>query len=123
MRLADSKEAEIRREVSRAFALFASKRDSHAALVRSHAAARIMTFLSDTDEVAQRYGVLGIGNMAISKESHQELFDVGAVAGLLNCAKSNDLQTRRCCAFAFNNIAANAANHPAAEVINTLRYA
>ena len=60
MRLADSKEAEIRREVSRAFALFASKRDSHAALVRSRAAARIMTFLSDTDEIAQRYGVLGI---------------------------------------------------------------
>ena len=54
--------------------------------------------------------------MAISKESHQELFDVGAVAGLLNCAKSNDLQTRRCCAFAFNNIAANMANHAAAEV-------
>ena len=34
MRLADSKDADIRREVSRAFALFASKRDSHAALVR-----------------------------------------------------------------------------------------
>ena len=38
MRLADSKNNEIRREVARAFALFASKQASHAALVRSHAA-------------------------------------------------------------------------------------
>jgi hypothetical protein len=59
MRLADSSAAEIRREVARAFALFASKRDSHTALVRAHAASRMMTFLADKDEVTQRFGVLG----------------------------------------------------------------
>ena len=65
MRLADSKNDEIRCEVARAFALFASKKDSHAALVRSHAATRILQFLSDHDDVCKRFGVLGIGNLAI----------------------------------------------------------
>ena len=51
MRLAESHDVDVRREVARAFALFASKRDSHTALVRAHAAVRVMTFLNDPDEV------------------------------------------------------------------------
>ena len=65
MRLAESDDAEVRKEVSRAFALFASKRDSHTHLVRAHAATRIMTFLEDSNDVVQRFGVLGIGNLAV----------------------------------------------------------
>lgn len=71
MRLADSPNPEIRREVARSFSLFSAKRDSHATLVRVHAAVRMTLFLSDSDPVARRYGVLGIGNLAISRESHQ----------------------------------------------------
>jgi hypothetical protein len=47
MRLADSPNGEIRREVARCFALFASKRDSHPTLVRVHAAVRMTLLLSD----------------------------------------------------------------------------
>lgn len=61
LRLAESEDPESRREVSRAFALFASKRDSHAALVRVHAAVRIMAFIGDKDPIVARFGVLGIG--------------------------------------------------------------
>lgn len=62
---------EIRREVARCFALFASKRDSHATLVRVHAASKMMTFSRDRDEIVARYGILGLGNLAVSRESHQ----------------------------------------------------
>jgi hypothetical protein len=121
MRLADSPNAEIRREVARCFSLFASKRDSHATLVRVHAAVRMMTFLRDSDEVAQRYGVLGIGNLAVSRDSHQELFDVGAVAQLVDCAKSSDMMTKRAVAFTLNNIASNPQNHVACERLGLTR--
>lgn len=47
MRLADSPNGEIRREVARSFALFASKRDSHPTLVRVHAAVRMTILLTD----------------------------------------------------------------------------
>jgi hypothetical protein len=121
LRLADSPNALVRREVARCFSLFASKRDSHAALVRNHAAVRMMTFLRDTDEVAQRYGVLGIGNLAVSRESHQELFDVGAIAQLVDCAKANDVMTKRAVAFTMNNIASNPANHVPCERLGLTR--
>ncbi len=121
MRLTASPNAEIRREVARCFALFASKRDSHSTLVRIHAATKMMNFLHDEDDTAKRYGVLGLGNLAVSRESHQELFDVGAVALLIDCAKSGDLLTKRAVAFAFNNIAANSQNHTVCERLGLTR--
>lgn len=54
LRLTESDDPLIRREVARSFALFASKRDSHAALVRVHAAVRIVGFLNDSDETCKR---------------------------------------------------------------------
>jgi hypothetical protein len=119
--LAESDEAEIRREVSRAFALFASKRDSHTALVRIHAAVRMMTFLQDSDEACKRYGTLGIANLAVSRNTHQELFDVGAVGNLIQVSSSTDIATRRAVAFAMNNLASNPANHLACERIGIIR--
>jgi hypothetical protein len=121
MRLTASPNAEIRREVARCFALFASKRDSHSTLVRIHAATKMMNFLQDSDEIAKRYGVLGLGNLAVSRESHQELFDVGAIALLIDCAKAPDLLTKRAVAFAFNNIAANSQNHTVCERLGLTR--
>jgi hypothetical protein len=45
----------------------------------------------------------------------QELFDVGAVAQLVDCAKAHDIMTKRAVAFTLNNIASNPANHIACE--------
>lgn len=71
--------------------------------------------------MAKRYGVLGIGNLAVSRESHQELFDVGAVASLVECVKSTDVMTKRAAAFAINNISSNPANHTACERLGITR--
>ena len=69
--LTDSSNPEVRKEVSRTLALFASKRDSHPALVRAHAATRMIAFLHDPEEAVVRYGVLGVANLAVTRESHQ----------------------------------------------------
>ena len=71
--------------------------------------------------MAKRYGALGIGNLAVSRESHQELFDVGAIASLLECVKSTDVMTKRAAAFAINNISSNPANHVACERLGMTR--
>lgn len=122
IRLSDSKNTEIRQQVSRNFALFASKRDSHSTLVRIHAANKMLNFMCDADEVVQRYGVLGLGNLAVSRESHQELFDVGAVATVMDLTtKATDLLTKRAIAFCLNNIACNPANHIPCERLGLTR--
>ena len=121
MRLAESDDAEVRKKCREP--LLSSPRSviliQH--LVRAHAATRIMTFLEDSNDVVQRFGVLGIGNLAVSRESHQELFDVGAVAALLPVTKSPDALTKRALAFSLNNISANAANHSACERLGLVR--
>jgi vacuolar protein 8 len=115
MRLTESSSLEVRKEVSRTLALFAAKRDSHTALVRVHAATRMIRFLADPDDSVVRYGVLGVANLAVSRESHQELFDVGAIAGLTQCVKSTDQHTLRALSFAYTNICSSPANHVACE--------
>lgn len=71
--------------------------------------------------VAKRYGVLGIGNLAVSRETHQELFDVGAIAVLLDSVKTGDMLTKRAAAFTFNNLSTNPANHVACERLGVTR--
>ena len=114
MRLADSQEAEVKSGEKWREPLLCShpsETDSHPPLVRVHAAVRIMGFISDPDATVSRFGVLGIANLAVSRDTHQELFDVGAVAAMVTCCNSTDLQTRRAVAFGFNNISSNPANH------------
>lgn len=122
IRLAESKNTEIRQQVARNFALFASKRDSHSTLVRIHAANKMLNFMCDEDTVVQRYGVLGLGNLAVSRESHQELFDVGAIAVLMDLSqKTQDLLTKRAIAFTLHNIACNPGNHIPCERLGLTR--
>ena len=47
---------------------------------------------------------------------------MGAVAALLPCCKSSDLQTRRAVAFTLNNISSNPANHTPCERLGMIRY-
>lgn len=62
-------------------------------------------------------------NLAVSRDTHQELFDVGAVATLVNkCdASVTDIETRRALAFGFNNVGSNPANHTACERLGVIR--
>jgi Armadillo/beta-catenin-like repeat len=75
------------------------------------------------DPIVMRYGVLGLGNMAVSSANHTALFESGAVTCLLSkeVYESSDLETRRCCAFALNNIASHEPNHRACEKMGVLR--
>ena len=110
LNLATNPHVEVVREVARALALFASKRDSQASVLRSGGVQQMVAFARQEDAVARRFGALAIGNLAVVTQNHQELFDTGAVAALLPLASSEDLETRRCVAFALNNIASNELN-------------
>ena len=108
--------------MARCLALFASKRDSQAALLRAAAVNQMVLFARDKEDPGvARYGSLGIGNLAVQSQNHQELFDTGAVMSLLPLATSDDLETRRCVAFGLNNIATNEANHRVCERMGVLR--
>ena len=115
LNLASSEDPEVRREVARAMALFAAKRDSHAALQRAGSVPCLVQFARGEDTVSRRFGCLGIGNLAIVTANHQELFDSGAIASLLPRAVCDDLETRRCTAFGLNNVASNEKNHRVLE--------
>lgn len=120
--LANSPDAEVRREVARALALFAAKRDSQPAIQRSGAVAQLISFARGEDMLAARHGALGIGNLGVVASNHQELFDSGAIIALLPLATSSeDLETRRVIAFALNNVASNEKNHRVLERIGVLR--
>ncbi|CAM9303250.1 unnamed protein product [Discosporangium mesarthrocarpum] len=123
LRLVDSPEVEVREEASRALALFASKRDSQAHMVACGAVPKLVSFVRGSDTGVRRYGVLGLGNLAVVTQNHQTLFDGGGVSSLLmeNVYGADDLETRRCVAFALNNIAAFEPNHRACERLGVLR--
>lgn len=121
LRLTESDDPEIRREVSRALALFASKTDSHSTLLQVHAPVRMLSFLKDTDDIVKRFGALGIANLAVSRDTHQDLFDIGAISQLMEVASAPDVATRRTVAFGFNNIASNPNNHIACERLGIMR--
>jgi hypothetical protein len=123
LRQADGGDAEVRKEVSRCLALFASKRDSQSALLSAGALPRVVSFLSSNDTVERRFGALTVGNLAIVTQNHGALFESGAVAALLepHFHSAEDLETRRCTAFALNNIASYEPNHRACERMGLLR--
>lgn len=116
-------QVEVREEAARALALFASKRDSQAHLVRSGVIPKLVSFVRSSDPGVRRYGVLGLGNLAVVTQNHQTLFEAGGVSSLLMEAvyAAEDIETRRCVAFALNNITSFEPNHRACERAGVLR--
>lgn len=116
-------QVEVRVEAARALALFASKRDSQAHLVRSGVVPKLVSFVRGSDPGVRRYGVLGLGNLGVVTQNHQTLFEAGGVSSLLleSVYAAEDLDTRRCVAFALNNIASFEPNHRACERAGVLR--
>lgn len=116
-------QVEVREEAARALALFSSKRDSQAQLVRSGVISKLVSLARSSDIGSRRFGVLGIGNLAVVTQNHQAIFEGGGVSSLLleSVYATDDLETRRCVAFALNNIAGFEANHRACERAGVLR--
>lgn len=117
------RQVEVREEAARALALFASKRDSQAHLVRSGVIPKLVSFVRSSDPGVRRYGVLGLGNLAVVTQNHQTLFEAGGVSSLLmeSVYAAEDIETRRCVAFALNNITSFEPNHRACERAGVLR--
>lgn len=82
-----------------------------------------MSFVRSSDPGARRYGVLGLANLAVVTQNHQTLFEAGGVSSLLmeTVYAAEDIETRRCVAFALNNIASFEPNHRACERAGVLR--
>ena len=82
-----------------------------------------MSFVRSSDPGVRRYGVLGLGNLAVVTQNHQTLFEAGGVSSLLMEAvyAAEDIETRRCVAFALNNITSFEPNHRACERAGVLR--
>ena len=65
-------------------------------LLRAGAVNQMVHFARDTtDAGVARYGALGIGNLAVQSQNHQELFDTGAVMSLIPLATSDCRHYRR----------------------------
>ena len=71
LNLASSTQPEVVREVARSLALFASKRDSQAAVLRSGGVQQMVAFARQDDAVSRRFGALAIGNLAVVTQNHQ----------------------------------------------------
>ena len=52
----------------------------------------------------QRYAALGLANLALAPRTHAALMTRPAMAALVGVSTSPDIETRRCVAFAFNNL-------------------
>ena len=91
--------------------------------MRSGAVPKLVSFVRGSDVLARRYGVLTLGNLGVVTQNHQTLFEAGGVASLLleSVYAAEDLETRRCVAFALNNIASFEPNHRACERAGVLR--
>lgn len=91
--------------------------------MRSGVVPKLVSFVRGTDAGARRYGVLGLGNLGVVTQNHHNLFEAGGVSCLLVEAvyAAEDLETRRCVAFALNNIASFEPNHRACERAGVLR--
>lgn len=72
------------------------------------------------DDTCQRFGSLSLGNLDLSSSNHQPLIDCSAIASLIPLTISDDLETRRCVAFGFHNIAANELNHRKCDKMGVL---
>ena len=66
---------EIRREVARAIALFASRDESQQDLIASGGLQQLLAFVRSPDAKCQRYGALGIGNLALVLGNHVDIIE------------------------------------------------
>lgn len=91
--------------------------------MRSGVVPKLVSFVRSSDPGVRRYGVLGLGNLAVVTQNHQTLFESGGVSSLLleSVYNAEDIETRRCVAFALNNIASFEPNHRACERAGVLR--
>ncbi|KDO22842.1 hypothetical protein SPRG_11979 [Saprolegnia parasitica CBS 223.65] len=116
-----SPDIEIQQQVARCLALFVSKPSSQPTLLRRSALQLILGFVKSPDALSQRLGTLAIGNLAVSAANHKDLFDQGAIGALLHLETASDAETRRCLAFAINDVAGNEVNLAQLDKMGILR--
>jgi hypothetical protein len=107
---------ETKREVSRCLALFAYNIDSHMEIMCRKSLKCILTLMKiDQDVMCRRLSVHSIANLALFADNHSRLIDAGALDALCNLVDVEDMETKRCIAFALHNFCKNENTHEECE--------
>eukprot|EP00753_Platysulcus_tardus_P011177 PLAT3273.9.p1 GENE.PLAT3273.9~~PLAT3273.9.p1 ORF type:complete len:3983 (+),score=2360.32 PLAT3273.9:40-11988(+) len=105
LQLARSPYADIRAEVARALACFASKETTHPRLRNAGVFPYVVAFIEDSAMICQRFGTLGAGHLAMRPENHPALLEARLLSSLnAVVSTSTDVDTLRSAAYAFNNV-------------------
>ena len=107
---------EVKKEICRALALFASHIGSHNKLMNRQVLGCLVRLMGkDEDSLCQRFGSLSIANLALFPSNHERLVDIGVLSSLNDTAHSVDIETRQCVSFALHNISVNKDYHRMCE--------
>lgn len=108
-----------RKEVSRCFALFAYNMKSHEQLMSRRLLKSILELVKfEKDVCCRRYCVHALANLSIFATNHSRLLEIGILSSLNDLVKIDDIETKRCVAFAFHNITKNDDTHVESEKWN-----
>ncbi len=113
---------ETEREVSRCLALFAYNIDSHEKIMCRESLNCIVALMRiDEDVVCQRLAAHAIANLGLFMDNHSRLIEVEALDALNSLVEMEDIETKRCVAFAFHNFCKNERTHEDCEKTEVAR--
>ena len=107
---------EVKKEVARFLALLTGNVKNHELLLRKNALKCINDLIiENNDLICQRFASLSLGNITVSRASHEQVINSGVLQQFIDMSKSKDTETKRCVAFTIHNIASNKSNIAACE--------
>ena len=113
---------QTRREISRCFALFAYNRESHEQLMCHRLLKCILDLAKvETDVQCRRFCVHTLANLSIFEMNHSHLINVGMLGVLNELIMIDDVEIRRCIAFALHNMTKNCKTHQESEKLNVAK--
>jgi hypothetical protein len=118
----DSSHIDIKRSISRCFALFACNEKTHnSGLLATAVTSSIRTLVNKTgDNVCERFGALAVGNLALIDANHGVLIDTKLMESIVQLANAQDIETLRGTAFALHLFSKKDSNHSALEAAGAI---
>lgn len=106
---------DIKRDISRCFALFASNEAVHSMVLVDKVTASIKVLTESRDMICQRYGALTVSNLALIQTNHCVLLKAKLLESVISLVNSHDIETLRGTAFALHSLSFNESNHSSLE--------
>ena len=108
---------ETKREVSRCLALFAYNINSHTQIMCRKSLECVLILMKSEEDILSRRLCCAhlIANLALFVDNHNLLIEIGALAALNDLVDVDDVETKRCAAFAFHNFCKNENTHEDCE--------